>query len=53
MGLLDEIPQPYKPPRMKWKKDGVFEDEQKLEELNNLGRDLTSEDYSDSPYYKK
>lgn len=58
MGLLPEIeegrvverPEPglFKPPAMTWYQQNV--EEERLKELNNLGRREVTQDFSDSPH---
>jgi hypothetical protein len=45
----------YKPPyafKKKRHEDRVRDEEERLAELNNLGREKVKEDFSDSPYFK-
>lgn len=49
---FDQIPRLYKPPHYT-RKDADIEEAQRLEQLNNLGRSVVSEDFSDSPHYAK
>lgn len=49
MGLLDEVKPPFTP-KVYTDRRARMTEEQRLEELNNMGRDEVTEDFEDSPF---
>lgn len=48
----EKAPQQYKPPKFYWKKK-MFDPEENAAAFNNLGHELMTEDFSDSPALHK